>query len=122
MDKNEIPWIMQNRRRFDRKAVDLSACIGDPRWQRSDFEVITVLDISIGGIRFTVPKSAKLKIQKDNDTDKFVIIFRLPNHCWPIKVQISPQWMLEFAEDAQIGATIEKPDYYAYTALQKYLM
>lgn len=116
--------ITQNRRRFERKKVDLPAYIGDPRWQRHNFESITILDISMGGIRFVVPKSMKLKIKKDNDSDpdKLIVIFRIPNFFWPIKVQISPKRVLEFAEGIQIAATMVKPGFPAHSILQKYLM
>ena len=120
----EFHEIMQNRRRFDRKKVDLPAYIGDPRWQRYDFEAITIIDISMGGTRFAVPKRTKLKIRKDydNGTDKVIIIVRIPDFCWPIKVEISPKRVHEFAEEFQVGATIVRPDFPAYSVLQKYLI
>jgi len=116
--------ITQNRRRFERRKVDLPAYIGDPRWQRHDFESITILDISMGGIRFVVPKRMKLKIWKDNDSDpdKLIVIFRIPNFFWPIKVQISPKRVFEFPGETQIAATMVKPGFPARSILQKYLM
>jgi hypothetical protein len=123
-DNNEFPGIKQNRRRFERKKVDIPAHIGDPRWQRCNFEAITILDISIGGIRFAVPKGTKLEIQKDSDsaTDKFIVIFRLPNYHWPINVQIAPQRVFESTEEVQVGAALVNPDFQAYSALQKYMI
>jgi hypothetical protein len=94
-DKNS-QGIKQNHRRFKRKKVALPAYIGDPRWQRSDFEAITILDVSI--------------------------IFRLPDNHWPINVQISPQRVLESTKEVQVGAALVNPDFHAYSALQKYLM
>jgi len=116
--------ITQNRRRFERKKVDLPAYIGDPRWQRHDFEFITILDISMGGIRMVVPKRMKLKIRKGNDSapDKLIIIFRIPDFFWPIKVQISPERVLELTAEIQIAATIVEPSFPSHSILQKYLM
>jgi hypothetical protein len=125
-DDKEPQGTSQNRRRFERKAVGLPAYIGDPRWQRRDFEAITILDVSIGGIRFAMPKGTKLEIRNDSandsDSDKFIIIFRLPNYHWPINVQISPQRILESTEEVQVAAALVNPDFYAYSALQKYLI
>jgi hypothetical protein len=121
-DNKESQGIKQNRRRFDRKNVDLLGYIGDPRWQRRDFEAIIVQDISIGGVRFAIPKGTKLEIQKDSEADKFIIIFHLPNCHWPINVHIAPQRVSESTEDVQIGAALVNPDFYAYSALQKYLI
>jgi hypothetical protein len=114
----------QNRRRFERKKIELPAWIGDPRWQRRDFKEITIMDISIGGIQFAVPKGTQLEIQKDgdNDTDKFVVIFRLPDYLFPIKVQISPQRVFESAEHVQVGAALVNPDFQAYTSLRQYMV
>ncbi|NPU86432.1 MAG: PilZ domain-containing protein [Syntrophaceae bacterium] len=123
-ENKEFQGIKQNRRRFERKKVDLPAYIGDPRWQRSDFEAITIMDISIGGIRFSIPKGTKLEIQRnsDSDTEKFSIIFRLPNYYWPINVEIAPQRVIESSEEFQVGAALVNPDFHAYSALQKYMI
>ena len=123
-DDKESQGIKQNHRRFERKKVSLPAYIGDPRWQRSDFEAITIMDVSIGGIGFAVPKGTKLEIRSDSDSgsDNFIIIFRLPNNHWPINVQISPQRVFESTEEVQVGAALINPDFHAYSALQKYLM
>ena len=121
-DDKKSQGIKQNHRRFERKRVALPAYIGDPRWQRSDFEAITILDVSIGGIGFAVPKGTKLEIRSDSDSDNFIIIFSLPNNHWPINVQISPQRVFESADKVQVGAALVNPDFHAYSALQKYLM
>lgn len=120
---DDLPEDKKNYRRFERKRVDLPAYVGDPRWQRHDFKAINILDISIGGIKFAVPKGADLEIQKDNDSDSgnFIIIFRLPNYNWPIKVQIAPQRVYESTEEVQVGADLVNPDFHAYSAIQQYL-
>jgi hypothetical protein len=113
----------QDHRRFERKKVDLPAYIGDPRWQRHDFKPVTILDISIGGIKFAIPRGTNLEIQNSSksDEDKFIIIFRLPNHHWPINVQIAPQRVFESTEEVEIGAALVNPDFHAYSALQQYI-
>jgi hypothetical protein len=123
-DAKECQVIKQNHRRFERKKVALPAFIGDPRWKRRDFEAITMLDISIGGIGFAVPKGTKLEIRNNSvsGSDNFIIIFSLPNNHWPINVKISPQRVFESEEKVQVGAALVNPDFHAYSALQKYLM
>jgi hypothetical protein len=121
----ELTGGVKNYRRFERKKVDLPAYVGDPRWQRHDFKEINILDISIGGIKFAVPKGTKLDIQNDknndSDTEKLIIIFRLPSYNWPIKVQIAPQRVSESNEEIQIAADLVNPDFHAYSAIQQYL-
>jgi len=118
----EPQGIKQNHRRFERKKVGLPAYIGDPRWQRRNFEAVTILDVSIGGIKFAFPKGTKLEIREDSDSDNFIIIFRIPNYHWPISVQISPKRVCKSTEEVQVGAALVNPDFHAYSALQKYLM
>jgi hypothetical protein len=120
----ESQGIKQDHRRFERKKVDLRAHIGDPRWQPRDFEAVTIMDISFGGIGFSVPKGTKLEIGKKSDgsPNTFSIIFRLPDSDWPIRVQISPQRVFESTEQIQVGAALVNTNFYACAVLQKYLI
>ena len=117
-----VEGIFQNRRRFERKKVSIPAYIGDLRWQRHDFVTGTILDISLGGIQMSIPKGTKVEIQNVSETDKFSIIFHIPNYHWPINVEICSQWVFESAEEVQFGAALMNPDFHAYSALQKYLI
>ena len=114
--------IIQNRRRFDRKKVSLEAYIGDPRWQRRDFEKCNILDVSLGGIRFSVPKGTKLEILPDCTATEYSVIFTIPNNPWPTKVNCRFQQAGESEEAIQIGAAIVSHDFSTYSALQKYLV
>jgi len=117
-----VEGIFQNRRRFERKTVSIPVYIGDIRWQRRDFVAGTILDISLGGIKMSIPKGTNVEIQNISETDNLSIIFRVPDSHWPIKVKISPQRIFESAEEVQLGAALINPDFHAYSALQKYLI
>jgi hypothetical protein len=114
--------IFQNRRRFERKKTTIPAYIGDIRWQRDDFVAGTILDISLGGIKMSIPKGTKVDIRNVRETEELSIVFRIPSCYWPISVKISPQSVSESAEEIQVGASLINPDFQAYSALQKYLM
>jgi hypothetical protein len=117
-----VEGIFQNRRRFERKKVSILAYIGDNRWQRHDFVAGTILDISLGGIKMSIPKGTKVEIQNVSETDELSIIFRIPNYHWPISVKISPRGVFEYAEEVQFGTSLINPDFQTYSALQKYLI
>jgi len=119
-DNKEFKGINQNRRRLERKKVRLPAFIGDPRWQRRDFEEGNIIDISFGGIRLSVPKGTKLEIQRD--TKEIRVNFTLADCIWRINLKCHPRWESEFKEEVLIGATLVDPDFYSYTALQRYLI
>lgn len=122
--KNEkaMDGIFQNRRRFERKKITLPAYIGDADWQRDDFVEGTILDISLGGIKMSIPKGTKVDIRSVREKEELSVIFRIPSCYWPISVKISPQAVSECAEEVHVGAAIVNPDFQAYSALQKYLM
>lgn len=112
----------QDRRRHERKQVNIPAYIGDPRWQRHDFVAGTILDISFGGIRMSIPKGTKVEIEKADEKDKLSVIFRIPDYHWPVNIKISPMRVVDSEDMVQIGASLTNPDFHAYSALQKYLI
>jgi hypothetical protein len=121
-DHKVIKDIAPSRRRLERKHARLQAYIGDPRWQRKDFEHGTILDISLLGIRLSVPKGTTLEIPEDGKTSEFCIIFSLPEHHWPIQLKCLPKWVVESEEDIQLGVELLNHDIYAFKALQKYVI
>ena len=118
----DFKGIHQNRRRLERKKVHLQAFIGDPRWQRREFEEGTILDISFGGIQLSVPKGTRIEIKSDSDTKEIRVNFTLAGCLWPINLKCHLQRASELKDEVLIGATIVDPDLYAYTAMQKYLI
>jgi hypothetical protein len=117
-----VEGIFQNRRRFERKKITIPAYIGYTRWQHDDFVESTIMDISLGGIKMSIPKGAKVDVKNVQENEELSIIFRIPSCYWPISVKISPQTVFESAEEIQLGASLINPDFQAYSALQKYLM
>ena len=113
--------IVLNRRRFERTKVDIPAYIGDIRWQRRDFVTGRIVDISLDGIKMSIPKRTRMEIQRFIETKELIIIFKIQTCLWPINVKINPLRISEYAEDVQFGASIIKPDFQAYSALQRYL-
>ena len=117
-----VEGIFQNRRRFERKKVSIPAYIGYTRWQSDDFVAGTILEISLGGIKMSIPKGTEMEIQNVSKTDEISVIFRIPSCHWPISVKINPRGVYESAEEVQFGASLINPNFQAYSALQKYLM
>ena len=120
MEKS-VEGSFQNRRRFERKKVSIPAYIGDTRWQRHDFVQGTILDISLGGIKLSIPKGTKVEIQSIRETDALSVIFSIPTCLWPISIKINPRRVVESAQEGQVGATLINPNFQACSALKKYL-
>lgn len=121
-DEMSIDKVCQNRRRFERKKVTIPAYIGETQWQHDEFIEGKLLDISLGGIKVSIPKKAKTDIPDVHKTEDLCVTFRIPSCYWPIRVKISPQTVHELEDEVQLGASLINPDYQAYSALQKYMM
>jgi hypothetical protein len=120
-DHKAIKDIAPSRRRLERKHARFEAYIGDPRWQRRDFEQATILDLSLLGVRLSVPKGTTLEIPEDGKTSEFCIIFSLPDQHWPIQIKGLPKWAVESEDNIQYGVELVDHDIYAFKALQKYM-
>lgn len=110
-----------NRRHSERKRVAFPSYIGDPRWQRRDFVAGMVTDISLGGIRVSIPAGTGVTIDSRGDEAHFSVIFTPPDGLWPIHLKCRPRWVAETEETVQIGGSLINPDLNAYRVLQKYL-
>jgi hypothetical protein len=107
----------QDRRRSERRQVALPAFIGESHSDPRDFETGTVLDISLGGIQFSIPKGTTIELSTDADTNEISVLFTLPNNHWRTNVICRPQRVSESAHKVQIGATVLNPDIFLAKAL-----
>ena len=120
-DNKVLKHFFKNCRRSEREQVSFPAFIGDPRWQRRDFIAATVRDISFGGIRVSIPKGTRVKLDSYGKEAELSIIFSVPDTLWPIHMECRPKWITESEEAIQVGAALVNPDLNAYKVMQKYL-
>jgi len=111
-----------DRRHYQRKQVMLPAFIGRTPSQALDFETGSVLDISLGGIRFSVSGKTASKIQPNETPAEYSVIFTLPDQRQPVTLRCRPQSVLDAEEEIQIGAAFVDADFNSYQKLQKYLI
>jgi hypothetical protein len=111
-DSTSIISTGQDRRRSERRQVALPALIGGAHSDPRDFETGTVVDISLGGINFSVPKGTTIELRTDGDTNKISVLCTLPNNHCRTNVICRPQRVFESEDKVQIGATILNPDYF----------
>lgn len=111
----------KDRRKSERRQVTLPAFIGDAHSDPRDFETGTVLDISLGGIHFSIPKGTTIELSTDAETNDISVLFTLPNNHWRTNVICRPQRVSESAHKVQIGATVLNPDIFFTKALHNIL-
>ncbi len=119
--KKGFHGVFKNRRMFERKKVSLPGIIGTHQWQLREYRQITILDISPGGIRLSIPKVPALKPLSVEAKSEFVIIFSLPYNPWPVNLRLHPKRVSESAEEILIGAVFVNPEASSYSALQRYV-
>jgi hypothetical protein len=112
----------KERRRYNRKPVALPALVGSTPAQGSEYGSGTVLDISLGGIRFVIPKKASPEIRPDDPSAEYSVIFTLPDQRRPIRVRCRPQNVSDTSDEVCIGANFVDADFNSYQNLQKYLI
>jgi len=81
-----------------------------------------ITDISLGGVRITIPKDIKYEISLDPRTSKFEIVFILPNENRPICFACESCRVDKSDESIHIGAAFIDGDIQSYKALQTYLI
>ncbi|MGD0274745.1 MAG: PilZ domain-containing protein [Syntrophales bacterium] len=112
----------EERRAFTRKKVSCLAFIHEVDAKTKEFETGIIMDISLCGLLISVQKGAKLEIPEDSKTNKFHIVFILPEFQRPINMICQPQWISESKEVVQIGADFVDSDFQSCQILQKYLI
>ena len=110
--------IDEKRRRFERKPTGISCFIGSSDTQARDLITATIMDISHGGLRISIPKASDLDI-KNIFAETFVVIFTLPNCNWPIRIECRSQRVFDHEDEVHVGAVIVNPDCSVCLALQQ---
>lgn len=81
-----------------------------------------ITDISLGGVKITIPKDVTCEISLDPGTSKFEIVFILPNENIPIYCTCESCRVDKSEESIHVGAAFIDADIQSYKVLQTYLM
>jgi hypothetical protein len=120
--RKALQGMTSDKRQFARKQVALPAFIAEAKADARGYQTGTIMDISLGGIRISVPKGTQLEIKADGDATEFDIIFTLPYATRPLKMRCHPQRVFESEEDVQIGTAFVDADFRSYQTLQNFMI
>jgi hypothetical protein len=81
-----------------------------------------ITNISLGGVRITIPKDVKCEISLDPQTSKFEIVFTLPNEKGLIRFACESCRVVDSEESIHVGAAFIDADLQSYKVLQTFLM
>ncbi len=112
----------RERRRHSRKAILAPTLIKKYDLVKTMLCTGAITNISLGGVRITIPKDVKCEISLDPQTAKFEIVFALPNEKRPICLACESRRVVKSEESIHIGAAFIDADLQSYKVLQTYLI
>jgi hypothetical protein len=112
----------KERRHHSRKAILAPTLIKKYDLVGTTLCTGAITNISLGGVRITIPKDVKCEISLDPQTSKFEIVFTLPNEKRPICLACESCRVVNSEESSHVGAAFIDADLQSYKALQAYLM
>ena len=111
----------KERRRHSRKEVSLPAFISTEGSQKKPYPGI-ILDISLGGLRLSVPSDSSIEIKEDGQTVYLNILFTLPKEKSAVAMTCKSNRMKHINGDIEVGATFADCDFTNYQKVQNYLL
>lgn len=121
-EKNVLKSLDKERRKYPRKHISIPAFVNQYDSGKAKLNAASVMNISLEGIKISVPGDAKIDIKSEPQSSKFQIIFTLPNDNRPISLECEPRCKADFQDSIFIGASIVDADFESYKKLQTYLM
>ena len=112
----------QDRRRFKRKKIALPATLTIRVVGKTETFACVVIDIAMGGVLVSFPKSSKIKIGTAGDLPHFKLSFHLPQIEDKLHFQCDTLRIIEKDREIQIGAVIKEPDDETLKQLKFYLI
>ena len=108
---------LTERRRYLRKDVSLPAFVYQSDARESTLQTGTVSDISLGGLRLSIPQGYDVQQEAEFDT-----IFTVPNEKVPVKMRCTIKRIINDGETTkELGAAFINGDFPSYQRLHQYL-
>ena len=109
------------RRRYGRKQVSIPAKIKTADAKKKQYRAM-ILDISLSGLRLSMPKESLPQIYEGDVTPKFETSFVLPQNDRSMRIVCKPQRVVPVNGNIQVGASFVDTEFTQYQELQQYLM
>ena len=116
-EKKELRSLKNEKRIYGRREVSLPAFVYKRGSGESALQTGIIFDLSLGGLRISVPQEYDVQQEGDFDT-----IFTIPNEKMPIKMKCTIKRVLDGTDNTkEIGATFVDGDFSGYQKLHGYL-
>ncbi len=121
LEKNhEFPH-QRERRRFVRRQVLIPAHVKSVDPEKKEHEAV-ILDISLSGLRVSLPKESMPEIYEGREKSTFETSFVLPQEEKSIRIVCKPERVVPVNGSIHVGASFVDSDFTNYQQLQQYLV
>jgi len=114
--------IDKEKRLYRRMPTDIPAFINNNSSGRAIGPIGLITDISLSGLRISIPRGMNCKVLTSFRKTEFEIIFTLPGEKEPIHVNCKSRRVVDSQDNVHVGASIIHADFHSYKALANYLM
>jgi hypothetical protein len=112
----------KEKRQYPRIITSIPAFISNGGSGKAKLRVGSIIDISLGGLRISIPRGMKYKVLTGPQTTEFEIITTLPDENKPIHLKCKSQRVVYSKDNIHVGASIIDADFRSYKAFKNYLM
>jgi len=112
----------KDKRQYPRIITSIPAFISNGRSGKEKLPIGSIIDISLGGLRISIPRGMKYKVLNGSKTTEFEIITKLPNGNKPIHLKCKSQRVVSSKDNIHVGASVIDADFRSYRAFKNYLM
>jgi hypothetical protein len=114
--------ISKEKRRYKRTITSIPAFINKNGSGKEIAPIGSIMDISLGGLRVSIPRGMKYKVLTGLRKAEFEITFTLPGEKEPIRVNCKSRRVVDSEDNIHVGASIIDADFHSYKSLTDYLM
>lgn len=112
----------KEKRQYPRMTTSVPAFIGKGGSGKAKLHIGTILDISLGGLRISIPRAMKHKVLTGPQANEFEIMIALPDENEPIHLKCKSRRMTYSKDNIDVGASIIDANFISYKALKNYLL
>ncbi len=120
--REQLKRVAGEKRRHPRKSLSVPALVRNADAGDQGLHAGLVVNISLGGLRISVPSAFPVELDEDRKQSKISVVFTLPDGKKPLTVECTPKHVLPHNGTTMIGAAFTNADFGSYQTLQEYLV
>jgi hypothetical protein len=121
-DRKVLRPAEQERRRFQRKTVNIPTMIEGLIPDETAMQLGAILDVSLSGLQISIPDIPHFDVTEGRASPPISVVFALPKGEKTLTLQCVPRHVLYRDEETHVGASIMNADFASYQTLQNYLI